>query len=83
MKRIFVLFLYSFPVTVFSQTISQQLDKAISQLQADSQCKHAVISMYVVDSKSGKVIFDKNADMGLSPASCQKLITSTAAFELL
>ena len=83
MKRIIVLLLYSFPLTAFSQTILQELDKAINQLQADSQCKHAVISLYVVDSKTGKVVFDKNADLGLAPASCQKIIASTAAFELL
>jgi serine-type D-Ala-D-Ala carboxypeptidase/endopeptidase (penicillin-binding protein 4) len=83
MKRIVVLLLYSFPIAAFSQNIFQQLDKAINQLQADSQFKHAVISMYVVDSKTGKVIFNKNAELGLAPASCQKLITSTAALELL
>ena len=56
---------------------------AIKQLEADSQFKHAIISLYVVDSKTGKHVFDKNSQVGLAPASCQKVVTSAAAFELL
>lgn len=55
----------------------------IKELQSDEQFKHAIISMYVVDSKTGKVIFDNNSQVGLAPASCQKVITSVTAFELL
>ena len=36
-----------------------------------------------MDSKTGKVIIDKNAQIGLAPASCQKVVTSVSAFELL
>ncbi len=67
----------------YAQTISQKLDVAINKLQIDSQCKHAIISLYVVESKKGKIIFDKNAETGLAPASCQKVITAATAFELL
>lgn len=67
----------------YAQTISQKLDAAINKLQNDSQCKHATVSLYVVDSKTGKIIFDKNAETGLAPASCQKVITAATAFELL
>ena len=52
-------------------------------MEKDNQFKHAIISLYVVDSKTGKVIFDKNSQMGLAPASCLKVVTSAAAFELL
>ena len=65
-----------------SQNISQQLDIAISRLQSDLQFKHSIISLYVVD-KKGAVMFDKNSDIGLAPASCQKVITAASAFELL
>ena len=37
----------------------------------------------MVDSKTGKSIFERNAQVGLAPASTQKIITSVAAFELL
>jgi len=83
MKKVIALLLCCFSLTSFSQSVTERLDKAITLLQADSQFKHAAISFYVVDTKTGKVIFNKNADMGLAPASCQKVITSATAFELL
>jgi D-alanyl-D-alanine carboxypeptidase/D-alanyl-D-alanine-endopeptidase (penicillin-binding protein 4) len=67
----------------FGQTIAEQLNTAIKKLESDEQFKHAIISMYVVDSKTGKIVFEKNAQIGLAPASCQKVVTSVSAFELL
>ncbi len=66
-----------------SQPVKEKLSNAIDRLQADEQFKHAILSMYVVDSKTGNTVFDYNAQVGLAPASCQKVITSAAAFELL
>jgi len=66
-----------------SQNISGQLDRAIQKLSNDDQFKHAVISLYVIDGRNGNVVFEKNSQLGLSPASCQKVITSASAFELL
>lgn len=65
------------------QNISGQLDLALQRLSTDQQFKHAILSLYVVDGKTGKVIFDKNSGVGLAPASCQKVVTSASAFELL
>ena len=79
--RLLIFFL--FISNSYAQTVSQKLDVAINKLQTDSQCKHGVISLYVVESKTGKIIFDKNAETGLAPASCQKVVTAVAAFELL
>ena len=83
MKKTAGLLLCCFSLTSFSQSVTERLTKAINQLQADSQFKHAAISLYAVDTKTGTVLFNKNADMGLAPASCQKVITSATAFELL
>jgi serine-type D-Ala-D-Ala carboxypeptidase/endopeptidase (penicillin-binding protein 4) len=66
-----------------AQNTDTKLAAAIKQLEADAQFKHAILSMYVVDSKTGKIVFDKNAQIGLAPASCQKVVTSVSAFELL
>lgn len=65
------------------QPISERLQKAFGRFENDSQLKHAISSLYVVDAKSGQVIFDKNSQVGLAPASTQKIITSVTAFELL
>jgi D-alanyl-D-alanine carboxypeptidase/D-alanyl-D-alanine-endopeptidase (penicillin-binding protein 4) len=68
---------------VFAQNIDAKLAAAIKKLETDAQFKHAILSMYVVDGKTGKVIFEKNAQIGLAPASCQKVVTSVSAFEML
>jgi D-alanyl-D-alanine carboxypeptidase/D-alanyl-D-alanine-endopeptidase (penicillin-binding protein 4) len=67
----------------YGQTVSQKLQKAFLQFEGDSQLKHAISSLYVIDAKTGQVVFDKNAQVGLAPASTQKIITAAAAYELL
>lgn len=67
----------------FAQTVSQQLQKAFQQFENDTQLKHATSSLYVIDAATGQVVFDKNSQVGLAPASTQKIITSVTAFELL
>lgn len=67
----------------FGQKAEERLANAFKTFEADSQFKHAIISLYVVDSKTGRSVFDKNSQVGLAPASCQKVVTSAAAFELL
>ncbi len=71
------------PVALLCQTITQRLQKAWQQFESDSQLKHAISSLYVIDAKTGQVVFDKNSQTGLAPASTQKIITSVTAFELL
>ena len=67
----------------FAQTINRKLQTAFQQFEADSQLKHAISSLYVIDAATGKIVFDKNSQIGLAPASTQKIITSVTAFELL
>ncbi|HEY8689434.1 MAG TPA: D-alanyl-D-alanine carboxypeptidase/D-alanyl-D-alanine-endopeptidase [Chitinophagaceae bacterium] len=81
MKLAFIFFF--FVTNTHAQSVSQKLELAINKLQADSQFKHGTISLFVVDSKTGKMIFDRNSQTGLAPASCQKVITAITAFELL
>ena len=83
MKLFAVTLLCFFYNLAFSQNIEVKLSNAVKQLETDSQLKHAIFSLYVVDSKTGKVIFDKNSQVGLAPASCLKVITSASAFEIL
>jgi D-alanyl-D-alanine carboxypeptidase/D-alanyl-D-alanine-endopeptidase (penicillin-binding protein 4) len=66
-----------------AQPLAQKLQKAFQQFEADSQLRYAISSLYVVDAKTGEVLFDKNSRVGLAPASTQKIITSVTAFELL
>ena len=69
--------------TFFGQDVATKLSLGIKKLENDEQFKHALLSLYVVDGKTSKVVFEKNAQIGLAPASCQKVITSVSAFEML
>jgi D-alanyl-D-alanine carboxypeptidase/D-alanyl-D-alanine-endopeptidase (penicillin-binding protein 4) len=59
------------------------LQKAFQLFEKDPQLKYATSSLYVINAKTGKVVFDKNSRTGLAPASTLKVITSVTAFELL
>ncbi len=79
---LFVVSIFTY-VEVPAQTVADRLQKAFSVFEKDEQLKHAISSLYVIDAKTGQVVFDKNAQIGLAPASTQKIITSVTAFELL
>lgn len=84
MKRMFFISVFGLSVSgSFGQTIGMELKKAFRQFENDIQLKHAVSSLYVIDAKTGAVVFGKNEQTGLAPASTQKIITSVTAFELL
>ena len=72
-----------FTFDFFGQTITQKLQKAFTAFEKDSQLKHAISSLYVIDANTGQVVFDRHSRIGLAPASTQKIITSVTAFELL
>ena len=84
MKKIFLVAgCWLLVTSSFAQTINQKLQKAFQQFESEGQLKHAISSLYVIDAQAGKVVFDKNSQIGLAPASTQKIITSVTAFELL
>lgn len=83
MKRFLSFVLFFMPYTLAAQKVAQKLQKAFQQFENDSQLKHAISSLYVIDAKTGQVVFDKNSQVGLAPASTQKIITAATAFELL
>jgi D-alanyl-D-alanine carboxypeptidase/D-alanyl-D-alanine-endopeptidase (penicillin-binding protein 4) len=84
MKKTHLLFaFYILHFTLSAQTTPRKLQKAYQQFESDSQLKHALISFYVINAKTGEVVFDKNSKIGLAPASTQKIIIAATAFELL
>lgn len=82
-QAMFVVILLVIFNSASSQTIQQQLATAIKQFHSDPQMRHAITGIYVADAKTGKKIFGHNDQIGLAPASTQKIFTSAAAFELL
>src|SRR5688572_18416255 len=84
MKKVFLVTGFWMLVAgAYSQNASQSLQKAFAKFESDSQLKHAISSLYVIDAKTGEVVFDKNSQIGLAGASTQKIIIAATAFELL
>ena len=83
MKWIVITLLSCICSVTAAQNIDAKLTAAINNLEKDVQFKHAILSLFVVNTKTGKIVFDKNAQFGLAPASCQKVVTSVSAFEML
>ncbi|HZF66136.1 MAG TPA: D-alanyl-D-alanine carboxypeptidase/D-alanyl-D-alanine-endopeptidase [Chitinophagaceae bacterium] len=84
MKSILVVVLLLSGVTSTSgQTPAQGLATAFQRFERDQQMKAGIASLYVVNAKTGAVIFNKNGNIGLAPASTQKIITAASAYEML
>lgn len=83
LKYLFFLFL-TLPVSqVLSQNIVSKFKSAFNKFREDPDFAHATIGLYVVNSNTGKAINSENIQVGMAPASCQKVITASTAFELL
>ncbi len=76
-KRFFLLLSILVSLPVFSQ------EKTFEIFLADSAMKHATVSFKLIDADSGRTIFEYNACKSLMPASVMKLVTTSAAIELL
>jgi serine-type D-Ala-D-Ala carboxypeptidase/endopeptidase (penicillin-binding protein 4) len=68
---------------IYAQTIASKMQAAIEKLIDDPQMKHGIAGFSVMDASTGKIIYQKNGEIGFAPASTQKLITSAAAMQLL
>lgn len=66
-----------------AQPAAAHLQEVVKKFENDSQMKHAVYSLCVIDASSGKPVIEKNSQIGLATASCLKLVTSAMAFETL
>ncbi|RLP99525.1 D-alanyl-D-alanine carboxypeptidase/D-alanyl-D-alanine-endopeptidase [Micromonospora sp. CV4] len=72
------------PATAESPTpATTRLRAAIDTILADPRLNGAQASVVVVDTSTGQTLYDRNGDRRLIPASNTKLLTSTAALELL
>lgn len=70
-------------IRVHSQSVAQKLATVVSSLENDTQLAHGLLGLYVMDAKTGNLVYERNGQLGLTPASTQKIITSATTFELL
>jgi serine-type D-Ala-D-Ala carboxypeptidase/endopeptidase (penicillin-binding protein 4) len=66
-----------------AQDVAGKFNEAVTRFATENIFKHASIGLLVINSKTGKIITNLNAEKGLAPASCQKVITAATAFEIL
>ncbi len=84
MTRFFIFILCCLSVSFLkAQTLSDQLTAATKQMMTDPQFKHAMLGFYVEEIATGKPVFSQNEEIGMSPASTQKIITAATAFHFL
>lgn len=85
MRKLIILTALLLPVMRYgmAQDMAARLQKAVQQLQADTQLQHALLGFYVVNTQTGAVVCNYNGGIGMAPASSQKIVTATAAFDLL
>ena len=68
---------------VNAQQAVEKIRNAATALVNDPQLRHAQVSFIVLDAKTGKEVYGVNKELGLVPASTQKVLTAITAFELL
>jgi serine-type D-Ala-D-Ala carboxypeptidase/endopeptidase (penicillin-binding protein 4) len=68
---------------MLGQTTASKLENALRTFENDPQLKHAISSIYVIEAGTGRLVFEKNSQLGLAGASTQKVITAATAFDML
>ena len=62
---------------------SKLLEDEIELLKSDADLKHAAWSILAMETATGTILAEYNADMGLEPASVLKILTTGAAISIL
>lgn len=83
LKRSLVFFFALSQSISFAQGPIQRLTQSFATLQEDGQTKYALLSICVLDAKTGKQLFARNENIGVATASTLKTITAATAFSVL
>ena len=73
---------FSMVLAATAQT-NKKTEQAFRNFLNDSQMQHGITSLYVVNSRTGEVVFSHNEQTGLSTASTLKVVTASTAFDVL
>ncbi len=83
MKKLLLFYCLLASSGAFAQRTESQFNSAFKIMKADPSFRHATISLYVINTTTGKTVTEENIETGVAPASCQKVITAASAFGLL
>lgn len=83
-KQIWLISLLLIGINAGAQTaLQQKIQTAFNQLQSDNQCRYGSVSLTVLDAQTGEQVFAANANLGMSPGSTMKTVTTITAFNVL
>ncbi|MDQ6762043.1 MAG: D-alanyl-D-alanine carboxypeptidase/D-alanyl-D-alanine-endopeptidase [Bacteroidota bacterium] len=83
MKKLFLLLTLFYFAQIKAQPVHTVFNSAFQKLQNDPSFRHATIGLYVINTSTDESITSQNIQVGMAPASCQKVITASTAFMLL
>src|SRR5690606_566159 len=81
--RLLLLSILFIPQLLSAQSLVQKIETAYKRFESDSQLRYGISSLTVLDGRTGEVVFSKNGDIGLAPASTLKTVTAATALHLL
>jgi D-alanyl-D-alanine carboxypeptidase/D-alanyl-D-alanine-endopeptidase (penicillin-binding protein 4) len=83
MKKILYLLCSLLPFISNAQTPIDKLHTAFETLEKEASYQQAAISFTLIDTKTGKILFDKNKNLALASASILKTFTTASALHYL
>lgn len=83
LKKLLFFLLIIYSSSSYAQLTGQAFNSSFEKFTRDDQFKHATISLFVLNTTTGKPVTEVNTNLGVAPASCQKVITAATAFALL
>lgn len=66
-----------------AQSLENRIAAAAKRFADDPQNTHATVSLTVLNARTGAVVYAREPETGVAPASCQKTITAATALFLL
>lgn len=66
-----------------AQSLSQQIASAFRAFEAHESLANGTASLTVINTQTNEVVFAKNENLGMAPASTLKTVTAAAAYDIL
>lgn len=82
MKNFLSFFLILFITQTSGQSLQQKIETAYKRFETDSQMAYGMASLTVLNAATGEVVFSRNGNTGLAPASTLKTITAATAYHI-
>ncbi|WP_336513795.1 D-alanyl-D-alanine carboxypeptidase/D-alanyl-D-alanine-endopeptidase [Pollutibacter soli] len=68
--------------SIRAQDMRSRVNTLVSAFEKSRQFKHAIVSISIAETSGGKIVYEKNSQSGLAPASCLKILTAATALDL-